>query len=205
MSRVVLVAASVVLLFLQGGCNRKSAAGEKIEPYIPDAGSVPFDLRPLDGSHGQQCWLATYTAEGRTARFRIELSRPEDLKDTGSSEFKFKFGKGRLVPQPGSDAISLLAALQKALEAKAPHKSAQTKVALPFEYVNFGDNLTQATGGGFGGNNDGHWTAMKLFLAEGDQECEVFLNLNSKLHMGQFSIKDPEYGDMVLAELSKVL
>jgi hypothetical protein len=46
---------------------------------------------------------------------------------------------------------------------------------------------------------------IKLFFGEGDGESEVFLNLNPTLRQGQFSIKDSDYGDAVLAELAKVL
>jgi len=46
---------------------------------------------------------------------------------------------------------------------------------------------------------------MKLFIGEGDQEGEVFLNTNLVIKKGQFSIKDPDYGDAVLAQLARVL
>ena len=46
---------------------------------------------------------------------------------------------------------------------------------------------------------------MKLFIGEGEQEGKVFLNLNPVLKQGQFSIKDPEYGDIVLAQLVRLL
>jgi hypothetical protein len=46
---------------------------------------------------------------------------------------------------------------------------------------------------------------MKIFIGDGDQQGEVFLNLNPVLRKGQFSIKDPDYGDIVLAQLASVL
>jgi len=46
---------------------------------------------------------------------------------------------------------------------------------------------------------------MKIFIGEGDQKGEVFLNLNPVLGKGQFSIKDPDYGDTVLGQLASVL
>jgi hypothetical protein len=46
---------------------------------------------------------------------------------------------------------------------------------------------------------------MKIFIGEGDQEGDVFLNLNPVIKKGQFSIKDPDYGDIVLARLAQVL
>jgi hypothetical protein len=44
---------------------------------------------------------------------------------------------------------------------------------------------------------------MKIFVARGDREGQVFLNLNPVLKKGQFSIKDADYGDMVLAQLAQ--
>jgi hypothetical protein len=49
----------------------------------------------------------------------------------------------------------------------------------------------------------GHWTTGKLFLADGD--AEVFLNLDSEEGIGEFSIKDEDFADVVIRELAKVL
>ena len=46
---------------------------------------------------------------------------------------------------------------------------------------------------------------MKIFIGEGEEEGEVFLNLNPVIKKGQFSIKDAEYGDIVLRQLARVL
>jgi hypothetical protein len=51
----------------------------------------------------------------------------------------------------------------------------------------------------------GNWTPMKIFIGKEDQEGQVFLNLNPVSRRGQFSIKDPEYGDIVVARLAEVL
>jgi hypothetical protein len=76
---------------------------------------------------------------------------------------------------------------------------------LAFTYVNLGDNLSQAPGGGFNARPPGDWTAIKIFIGEGEQEAEVFINFNTAIGKGQFSIKDPDYGDLVLKQLAKVL
>jgi len=44
---------------------------------------------------------------------------------------------------------------------------------------------------------------MKIFLGEGDTGGEVFLNLNWVLGKAEFSIKDSDYGDFVIAELGE--
>jgi hypothetical protein len=45
---------------------------------------------------------------------------------------------------------------------------------------------------------------MKIFIGE-NGEGEVFLNFSLATKTGQFSIKDPDYGDFVLAKLATVL
>lgn len=63
----------------------------------------------------------------------------------------------------------------------------------------------QAPGGGFNASPPGNWIAIKIFIGEGEQEAEVFLNFNTIIGKGQFSIKDPDYGDLVLKKLATVL
>jgi len=57
-------------------------------------------------------------------------------------------------------------------------------------------------GSGFSQKPAGNWIATKAFLAGGD--AEVFLNINPKLGVGEFSPKDPDYANQVVAELAKV-
>jgi hypothetical protein len=129
------------------------------------------------------------------------MRTPGDSKD-----FPVKTGEGRLVAEPGSDASVLLSDLKRALEAKASPVKVQRARTLPFTFVNLGENLSQApSGGGFNQNPPGDWTAIKVFVGEGDQEGEVFLNFNQTIGKGQFSIKDPDYGDLVLKQLATVL
>ena len=114
-------------------------------------------------------------------------------------------GQGRFLAEPGSDATVILADLQKALEAKTTPAKTQRVQALPFTFVNLGDNLSQASGGGFNANPPGGWTAIKIFMGEGEQEGEVFVNFNQAIGKGQFSIKDADYDDLVLKQLATVL
>ena len=105
----------------------------------------------------------------------------------------------------GSDASVLLADLKQALEAKTIPTAPPRVKSLPFTFVNLGDGLSQISGGGFDANPPGNWTAMKIFMGEGAQESEVFLNINPVIKKGQFAIKDQDYGDLAISELAKVL
>jgi hypothetical protein len=46
---------------------------------------------------------------------------------------------------------------------------------------------------------------MKIFIGDGEDESEVFLNFNSVSRKAQFSEKDVDYGDTVVAKLATVL
>jgi hypothetical protein len=192
---------------VSAACNRPSAetSGRIAEPYVPDANSVGFDMEPLQGAGSSELWLATFTSQGKTAKFRIELSSVKPMSDEDSKKFDMQSGEGRFIAEPGSDASVLLSALKKALEAKNTPTHVQRVSTLPFTFVSFGKNQSQASGGGFNANPAGHWTPMKIFILDGEQEAEVFLNLNPVTRKGQFSIKDSDYGDLVVAQLARVL
>ena len=174
------------------------------ETYAPVPGAVAFDIKPLRGKEGSR-WLAIYQGRGKTAKFKIELDQEKSLDDKESRSLRIKSGKGRFVAEPGSDSGDLLNELKTALEAKSLPAKIRRVNTLPFTFVSFGRNQSQASDGGFFANPPGNWTPMKIFIGDGDQEGEVFFNLNPVLGKGQFSIKDADYGDIVLRQLSSVL
>ena len=174
------------------------------ETYIPVPGAVAFEIKPIPTSAGSG-WLATYQGHGKTAKFKIELDQEKSLDDKEARSLRIKSGKGRFVAEPGSDSSDLLNELKTALEAKSLPAKVRRVSTLPFTFVSFGRNQSQASDGGFFANPPGNWTPMKIFIGDGDQEGEVFLNLNPVLRKGQFSIKDPDSGDTVLRQLAFVL
>ena len=196
---------AAVASLLLAACNLVDNRDSVSEPYLPDDSAVAFDLEPLKSSGGLEQWVGIYNSHGKTARFRIEFESAKFVPGKTAAEFGIKSGEGRLAPEPGSDSSVLLADLKEALQAKAVPQPPRKKISIPFTYVNIGDNFSQARGGGFSGNPPGNWTALKLFFGEGDQEAQIFLNLNARIKKGQFSMKDPDYGDLVLVELAKVL
>jgi len=202
--RTVICTAAAALGLLQG-CHRAEDRGFVAEPYLSDDASVAFDLEPLQSGGGSQQWIAIYSSHGTVARFRIEFEAAKSAPAKSAADFDIKFGEGRLMPEPESDSTVLLVDLQKALQAKRTPVPPLKKTIIPFTYANIGDHLSQAKGGGFSQNPPGNWSALKLFLGKGDQEADIFLNINAKIKKGQFSMKDPDYGDLLLAELAKAL
>jgi hypothetical protein len=67
--------------------------------------------------------------------------------------------------------------------------------------------MSRDKNGGFSLRPRGSWITMKIFLTVPgkDEEAEVFLNLSTSSQKGEFSIKDPDYGDDVLGQLARVL
>jgi hypothetical protein len=196
-----------IFLLVTSGCTRPTTPGQgrTTEAYVSDSGSVGFDIRSFKGQNGSFRLEASYESRGRLAKFAIEFGPTHNVESKDSKDFPMGAGQGRFLGEPGSDATVLLADLQKALEAKTIPAKPQRVQALPFTFVNLGDNLSQVREGGFNANPPGGWTAIKIFMGEGEQEGEVFVNFNQAIGKGQFSIKDAEYGDLVLKQLATVL
>lgn len=175
------------------------------EAYISDSGSVGFDIQRVKTDEGTLRLEASYESKGKLAEFVIELGPTGNVESKDSKDFPMGTGEGRFLSKAGSDATFLVADLQEALQARSTPVNIHRVKALPFTFVNLGDNLSQASNGGFNTNPAGSWTAMKIFIGEGDQEGEVFVNFSPSLGKGQFSIKDADYGDAVLKQLATVL
>jgi hypothetical protein len=196
-----------MFLLVASGCSHPTTTNQRgtAEAYLSVPGAVGFDIRPFEGQDGSLRLESTYKSQGKLARFAIEFGPTRSVESKESKDFPMRTGEGRFLSEPGSDASVLFADLQKALEAKAiPTKSRRVET-LPFTFVNLGDNLSQAPDGGFNVNPPGGWTAIKIFIGEGEQEGEVFVNFNAAIGKGQFSIKDADYGDLVLKQLARVL
>jgi hypothetical protein len=201
---VVVIAAVLAILAIRN-IRATPTREATTEAYISDSGSVGFDIQPLKTDEGTLRFEARYESQGKLAKFVIEFGPTQTVESKDVKNFPLSTGKGRFVAETGSDASVLLSDLEKALEAKAIPVKVQRVKALSFDFVNIGDNLSQAPGGGFNEKPPGGWTAIKVFIGKGDQEGEVFVNINPVIGKGQFSIKDPDYGDIVLRHLATVL
>jgi hypothetical protein len=197
----------LVAALLSVGCSKSTSTTESraVEPYIPDSGSVGFDLAPLNGSNGSTEWMAIYASQGKTAKFRIEFGPEKAAETKDPKDSPIRFGSGCILAESGSDSSALLSDLAEAFEAKHPPAMAKRISFLSFTFANIGTNLSQAPGGGFNTKPAGHWIATKIFMGQGDQEGQFFLNINPATNKGQFSIKDADYGDIVISGLAQVL
>ena len=198
------VVLAALLLSLAIGCRGVGIAfsDQNSEPLVPEVGDgwLMFDLQPLRQSGAFQRYDCTFEAEGKTARFQFEVN-----SGGTSGDPPIAFGSGKFIAVAGSDSSVFLRKLQKVLEAKILPVQAKRVAELPFTAAILGTNQSHSKDGGFFTKPPGHWTAMKIFVGNHDDSAEVFLNFNAALHKGEFSIKDPDYGDDILKELAKVL
>jgi hypothetical protein len=186
------------------GCHQAKPSPAIVEVLMPDDGSVFFDANRASVSNdGTEEWEATYSQGSQTAHFQFDLGPLTPLGKTQG----LGFGHGKFTAVDGSQSGPLLLALKTALEAEhMPHSVVRAK-NLTFDYADLGNDMSRSQDGSFSSKPPGNWRATKLFLAPlgADDDIEVFLNLNSAMKKGEFSIKDADYGDHVLLQLAKVL
>ncbi len=152
--------------------------------------------------------LASYSAEGKVAKFKIELDQGEEVAGTKTFPVNMVVGGGAFIAERGSDASAMLASLEAALQARKMPEHVKRVERLAFRYTIFGRNQTRDADGGFHGVPPGSWTAMKIFMPATDpdeDDCEVFLNFDATAGKGEFSQKDVLSGDEVLRKLATVL
>jgi hypothetical protein len=149
---------------------------------------------------------AHYLAElGTTCRFEIRIG---EGTPGGDNQFDFSFAPAAISRRPETDCTGFLHDLAPELGFAGKLPAPQTVERLEESVVILGKNQSRAEenaqiAGAFVAEPPGAWMAMKLFLAAG--EGEVFLNLNEQDGVGEFSLKDEEYGEIVVTELARVL
>lgn len=163
------------------------------------------ELKSKETSEGTlKTWRATSTdTEGNPFAFGLEM-----LLKTSKGDAPFAFSKGAIIRERHSDGTRFLNEIASAIEAagEVPAQADQVE-RLDFATAILGTSLSRESGdntigGSFTSTKPGDWIAFKLFLADG--EGEVYLNINPVADHGEFTCKDPEYGEVVLRELAKV-
>jgi hypothetical protein len=130
------------------------------------------------------------------------------IKEVPESEV-VAFSEGAIYREPKTESKVFLEDLRQALVAPPLSQPISPQEELSFTVAILGNHLGKGTtpddivAGSFSNANPGGWLVTKIFVADG--MGEVYLNLNPDQNIGEFSIKDPEYGEIVLTELAKVL
>lgn len=150
---------------------------------------------------GVELYDCTFQARGKTAKFRLQFRQEGPLK----GELPMARASGKFLAMPGSDNSALVEDLLKALEAKRLPAQAARTAELAFDAVVLGENQSRSPSGGFLGSPSGGWKTVKIFLPPGGDDAEMFLGLNPVAGKGEFSLKDPDYGDYLVTHLASVL
>jgi len=149
---------------------------------------------------------STYRAEaGQACTFDLRIGK---AKPSGKSPPDFAFVPAILERVTNADCAAFLGALAPTLgfKGRLPTPIATKRLSLTVAIL--GANLSRNSdrpeaAGGFSSQPPGHWTATKLFLRDG--EGEVFLSLNLQDGLGEFSIKDEDYAEIVVTELARIM
>lgn len=178
----------IAFSLVAAACASKNSGGTE------SSYTVPLTLRPV----GDSVWEAAFGSGTAQSRFRV---RPHIKQMSDSSGFAFT--SWTLYPVAGSVARPLLTALAKAHNIPDTIGASPRSDSLLVDVALLGINAAQSRDGSFGASNTGDWIAAKLFFADG--EAEVYLNLNPQRHRAEFSVKDEEYGALVVRELARIL
>lgn len=185
-----------------GGCS--SAQNESLPLNQPGS----FALAEVDSKATADGMLKTWRATSRSQDARPFTFRVEMLLKTRKGDVPLAFSKGAFIREPGADGTLFLQEVARAIEAEGHLPSKSDRVdRLAFSTAILGSGLSRQAGddvigGSFTSSKPGNWIAFKLFLADG--EGEVYLNIDPVTGQGEFTTKDPEYGEVVLRELAKV-
>src|SRR5215813_8387083 len=206
-----LIAASITVFLVASACKSKSLSSGSAPPVNSpiqnsDPNSVSFKIQELGRQkvkEGEEVtWLAIHESSAGMARFQVRL-----ILRTPRSDSPFIISTGSFINEPDSQYSEFLRQVAKALEAKNIKARKSKTSRLDFTVAVIGQNLSRGSRAdvlarSFTSEPRGDWVATKVFVADGDGE--FYLNLNSKEAKGEISIKDPDYGDIVLRELLRV-
>jgi hypothetical protein len=141
------------------------------------------------GKGQYELWLCTYTPQkGPAEKFQIHM-------------FK-RVEKGVFVALPNTTCPAFVRDLGKVLDAKHPPKQLPHESQLPFDAIMLGEHLSRQKNGALSNRPPGPWTDYKMFF--GDDEAEMFMDVDPRSHRAQFSLKDSDYGDYLVSQLDAV-
>jgi hypothetical protein len=156
----------ILAVLALSGCKQKehgsfievSVAARIGDPQVP---RVSFGIVSI-GKQAATHWsyAASYTRQGRTARFLIDL-RPSTLT-TGAATMQT--GNGSFIAVSHSDNTLLLQDLTEVLKAdKASVNNIRVR-ELPFRFDVLGENMDRGSNGNLVDAATGNWISLRLYL-----------------------------------------
>jgi hypothetical protein len=198
--------AGIPILSALVGCIGKTSmppAPLKQSVNYPGSFRIKETASSVQAEGTEKVWSATAIRGDRIAQFRVEL-----LIKAEKGDALFTFTKGAFMREAGSDGKWFLAELVHLLGAKDIPEKVTPSDRLEFDATILGTSMSRQAGadqfaGSFTSTPPGHWITIKIFVAGG--EGEFYLNLNPTDSHGEISLKDEEYGNIVVRELARIL
>jgi len=157
------------------------------------AAHKPSEQPPYHEPGGNWLFFDAQIEGAAPARFSFGV---EDVKPAG--ELPIAFASGQFSVADRAQGAALTAALAGAFKQALPAPTAERPLApLKMRLVVLGRGVTRLPSGGFQGI--GNWTSTKLFAQLGGHEGEVFFNFSPASGKGEFSEKDSDYNQDVVA------
>jgi hypothetical protein len=166
----------------------------------------PTESAPFHKPGGDWTYFDLAPASDPTARVRLGMKAP---KPTDSP---FSFSELELSTIDRAASARFVKAVAEAFLVPAPPGAPKPRKLVPVKLATavLGQRLVrEGAGGGFStaakGATPGTWTTTKVFFEKDEQYAEVFFNVDLEAGVAEFSEKDAEYRDGLLALLSKAL
>ncbi len=166
----------------------------------------PSDSAPFHKPGGDWTYFDLAPASDPTARVRLGMKAP---KPTDSP---FSFSELKLSTLDRSASARFVKSVADAFLVPVPPVAPKPRKLVPVKLATavLGQSLVrEGAGGGFStaakGETPGTWTTTKVFFEKDEQYAEVFFNVDLEDRVAEFSEKDAEYRESLLALLSKAL
>jgi len=184
-----------------GAAASPEAAAMSKSPSEHRLAPAQFHLAASESADGSRRYVAT-TDDTPSCKFELRHG-PSQASGSGL----FSFAKLSVHRHSGSSCTEFLRRVAKevSFSGRLPRPAAADELMCSIAVLGTNQSRFEEPeiGASFSSTPPGNWTAAKLFLADG--EGEVFLNLNERDGVGEFSIKDEDYAAVVITELAKVL
>jgi hypothetical protein len=164
-------------------------------------GAKPKGAPPWHEPGGTWTFFDAQTRDGVRFGFGFEDNVPGNAD--GEEDTPFRFSKGMLTVPDAAEGAKLVEAVRRVFKGAKPEERARNPLRIePISIALLGTNVGR-TARGFSGT--GTWAATKLFLQRPGIEAEVFFNFDLTSKEGEFSEKDGDYADDLLAFLAAEL
>jgi hypothetical protein len=184
----------------------------RIGQGIPeDSGQLPFNILKIYPDQKPTGAIPWHTEGGDWTFFDCQTIPPRPATFTVGVRAKSRegtpiaWGEATVVVADRGEGVKLLNSIGRAFKQKPPLEPKQQ----PLEFWRFntavlGNGMNREPQGSFRGKGGG-WSATKWFLERDGFSAEVFFNYNLQEMKGEFSEKDPDYREDLLAVLAIVV